>query len=176
MQFACNLGQKTDEYFVNTVFSQIVANAFFSVDTFFWVAGFLAAMSLLRITNRILPVSRPPSDPNSSAKNKRKLQILWKSFSTYTLWIPFAYLHRYLRMVPMMMIITSFQWKLLGLFPNSPLMTMEDRNLFDGYCNKEWYQILFMYRNLLDYERKGNILYGSYILCIWRSQHDPTHV
>eukprot|EP01083_Nonionella_stella_P275001 933906_1 len=110
-------------YLVNKFPNIFIQYSFYSVDTFFWLSGFLGAFSIYRHVNAI-------------RGGKRK----WYK------WIPMAYITRYLRIVPMMMFATLIQWKVLDQLPGGPHIISRDVN--NDHCSDNWWKILLLQANL----------------------------
>ena len=91
-----------------------------SVDSFFFLSGFLATFSLYRVIQKL--GNRP------------------------ALYIPMSYLTRFLRIAPMMMFVTAIQWTLADQLPYGYNVRNRSRNY--EACDGEWYKILFFYANL----------------------------
>ncbi|XP_017003600.2 nose resistant to fluoxetine protein 6-like [Drosophila takahashii] len=101
-----------------TPFMDIIYEGVFAVDTFFFISGLLVAMVALR----------------SMEKAKGKLNI------------PLMYLHRYLRLTPVVAISILVYWKILPLLGDGPLYGNWN---FDSYdrCEDNWYWTLLYIQN-----------------------------
>ena len=84
-----------DTYVVNEFYTQFALNGFFSVDSFFWLSGLLATGSIWRIIDR----------------------MGGKAFKNAIFWVPLSYLHRYLRLAPMMVWTTLFSMYVADQMP-----------------------------------------------------------
>ncbi len=91
----------------------------FSVDSFFWLSGMLNTFSIVRHMDKY--------------GNSVKL-------------IPMFYIIRILRLVPMMMFVTAFQWQISDQLPYGYHVT--DRVANKQACAQHWFKILFFYDNL----------------------------
>eukprot|EP01083_Nonionella_stella_P237265 832495_1 len=111
--------------YVFTQFYMMIAEyGFFSVDSFYYLSGFLAAFALYRQINKY--------------GNK----VIRMSY----LWIPLSYLHRFLRIFPMMAFILFVQWFVADQLPYGYRVTSRDIN--NDLCKDSWYKVLFFYANL----------------------------
>ena len=100
----------------------IIANGGgYSVDSFFWVSGFL--MSYLFI----LEVNKAQTFP------------VWK--------ICLVYIHRYLRITPVYAFCTMFFWSMLRYIGNGPVWFHTDE--FLGNCEDYWYTNLMYVQNFI---------------------------
>lgn len=90
--------------------SQIFANGTFSVDSFLFISGLL-------VTNLCMKQMR---------KSNGKLNLLG------------FYLHRYLRMTPLMMVIIAFTANLLKYVSEGPAFE-GSTVMFDSWCKKNWW-------------------------------------
>jgi len=122
--------------------------AFYSVDSFFYLSGFLAAFAIYR------QLERYGVDKNGRSKAIR----LW-----YT-WIPLAYINRVLRLLPMMTFVMMVQWFVADQLPYSYRVTSRDANA--QLCSNSWYAVLFFYANLKkDMDDLGCMGHLWYIQC-----------
>nr|ABO27283.1 CG5892 protein [Drosophila melanogaster] len=101
-----------------TPFKDIIQEGVFAVDSFFFISGLLVAMVALR----------------SMEKAKGKLNI------------PLMYLHRYLRLTPIVAVSILLYWKLLPHLGDGPLYGNWN---FDSYdrCEGNWYWTLLYVQN-----------------------------
>ncbi|XP_062124808.1 nose resistant to fluoxetine protein 6-like isoform X3 [Drosophila sulfurigaster albostrigata] len=99
-------------------FASFILHGFFSVDTFFFLSGLLLVMIALR----------------SLEKTKGRLNI------------PLMYLHRYLRLTPVVAVAILMHMKLLPIMNDGPLTY---RAQFDNYdhCHRTWYLTLLYVQN-----------------------------
>ncbi|XP_017055199.1 O-acyltransferase like protein-like [Drosophila ficusphila] len=100
------------------IFNQFVRHGIYAVDTFFFLSGLLLVVIALR----------------SMEKTKGKLNI------------PLMYLHRYLRLTPVLAFAILIYLKILPLVGKGPLM---DSASFDDYssCADTWYWTLLYVQN-----------------------------
>uniref|UniRef100_A0A6P4F8L6 Nose resistant to fluoxetine protein 6 n=1 Tax=Drosophila rhopaloa TaxID=1041015 RepID=A0A6P4F8L6_DRORH len=101
-----------------TPFMDIIYEGVFAVDTFFFISGLLVAMVALR----------------SMEKAKGKLNI------------PLMYLHRYLRLTPIVAVSILLYLKLLPLMGDGPLFGNWNFDSYDN-CNDNWYWTLLYIQN-----------------------------
>ncbi|XP_037729593.1 nose resistant to fluoxetine protein 6 [Drosophila subpulchrella] len=101
-----------------TPYMEIIQEGVFAVDTFFFISGLLVAMVALR----------------AMEKSKGKLNI------------PLMYLHRYLRLTPIVAACILLYWKILPLLGDGPLFGNWN---FDNYatCEENWYWTLLYIQN-----------------------------
>ncbi|KAH8304723.1 hypothetical protein KR044_007257, partial [Drosophila immigrans] len=112
-----NINQWSIANWFQQPFQNLIVHAVFSVDTFFFLSGLLVIMIALRSMN----------------KTNGKLNV------------PLMYLHRYLRLAPLVAIAILVYMKLLPLLVSGPL---ED-NGFDNYekCERTWFWTLLFLQN-----------------------------
>ncbi|XP_068155410.1 nose resistant to fluoxetine protein 6-like [Drosophila tropicalis] len=114
---APNLNQWALVRWFEQPFSSFLMEGYFSVDTFFFISGLLLAMIGLR----------------SLEKLKGKINI------------PLMYLHRYLRLTPVLAIAVLVYWKLLPHLVKGPL---SDQGFADySVCERNWYKTLLYIQN-----------------------------
>ncbi|XP_046867260.1 nose resistant to fluoxetine protein 6 [Drosophila willistoni] len=114
---APNLNQYALVWWFEHPFTSFILEGFFSVDTFFFISGLLLAMISLR----------------SMEKLKGKINI------------PLMYLHRYLRLTPILAIAILVYWKLLPRMVRGPL---SDQGFSDySVCEWNWYKTLLYIQN-----------------------------
>ncbi|XP_016976550.1 nose resistant to fluoxetine protein 6 [Drosophila rhopaloa] len=103
---------------MNSIFSMFVLHGIYAVDTFFFLSGLLLVVIALR----------------SMDKTKGKLNI------------PMMYLHRYLRLTPILAFAILIYMKILPLLGNGPLQGSVN---FDDYssCENTWYWTLLYVQN-----------------------------
>ena len=117
---------------------QAIGNAFFSVDSFFFLSGLLVAYLTFREMKR------------------RKGRF---PFLTY-------YLHRYLRLTPTYAFVLFFVWLLmmhLGEGPNWPLFAWEESHSYK-ICSKYWWTNLFYINNLYPWRMEENCIGWTWYL------------
>mmetsp|Transcript_28961 Transcript_28961/g.37343 ORF Transcript_28961/g.37343 Transcript_28961/m.37343 type:complete len:712 (-) Transcript_28961:330-2465(-) len=101
--------------------AMVLPSAEFAVDTFFYISGFLVAvLTLKRLKEK--PPQRGP----------------W-------VWVPLAYLHRYIRLTPTLMFVAFFQSFVVILIGNGPFWDgiMADHDL----CLKYWWKNMLYINN-----------------------------
>ncbi|KAG8181950.1 hypothetical protein JTE90_026891 [Oedothorax gibbosus] len=98
---------------------QIIMNGFYSVDSFFLLSGFLLAYLFFEM----------------SAKNNGKVP-----------WLYF-YIHRYVRLTPVYMIMLGFQTTIFSYMGSGPLWTS---NEIDKNCGQYWWRNLLYINNFFD--------------------------
>ena len=104
-------------------FTVILGAATFSVDTFFWLSGFLASYIMIKVARKMV------------TKNRGLRKIVWG---------PIAVLARYLRLTPSVAMAIFIAWKLVPLLGNSALRDSTNTMWFTT-CNKTWWkQILYI--------------------------------
>ncbi|XP_017119535.1 nose resistant to fluoxetine protein 6 [Drosophila elegans] len=101
-----------------TPFMNIIYEGVFAVDSFFFISGMLVAMVALR----------------SMERAKGKLNI------------PLMYLHRYLRLTPILAVSILLYLKLLPLMGDGPLFGNWNFDSYDS-CNDNWYWTLLYIQN-----------------------------
>eukprot|EP00483_Globobulimina_turgida_P002898 UN02903 len=76
-----------------------------------------------------------------------------------------VFLMRLLRIVPMMMYTTAIQWQISDQISYGYHVT--SRSTFTGFCNDDWYKVLFFYANLTDPASSASKCMGQlwYIQC-----------
>lgn len=107
----------------NNFLSQPFANGTFAVDTFFFLSGFLVAYNLLR----------------EMKNNNGKFNIT------------FFYLHRYLRMTPLMMAVIAFCANILVYLGSGPAWK-EAIVMYDSWCKKNWWLNALYLQNFFNRE------------------------
>ncbi|XP_051862819.1 nose resistant to fluoxetine protein 6-like [Drosophila albomicans] len=117
-----------------TFFANFIMHGFFSVDTFFFLSGLLLVMIALR----------------SLEKTKGKINI------------PMMYLHRYLRLTPVLGVAIPMYMKLLPLMSDGPVT---DRISFGDFdvCKRTWYLSLLYVQN---YATRNMCLAHSWYLAV----------
>lgn len=106
------------------LFSQIFANGTFSVDTFLFISGLLVSHLCLK--------------------------QLKKSHGSLN--FPLFYLHRYIRMTPVMMAIIAFTSTLMKYVTSGGPSFKQSTLMFDSWCRKNWYLSLFYIHNFVNRE------------------------
>nr|XP_044251481.1 nose resistant to fluoxetine protein 6-like [Drosophila takahashii] len=102
---------------VQTPFSSFIVHGFYCVDSFFFIGGMLVSLIALRMMDR----------------TKGKLNV------------PLMYLHRFIRIVPILAVAILVYTKLLGVVAGGPLL----KNGFSGklVCQTSWYWTLLFVVN-----------------------------
>ncbi|KAI1292044.1 Nose resistant to fluoxetine protein 6 [Halotydeus destructor] len=103
------------------VVSQIIANGTFSVDSFFFISGLLVSLVGLRMMRR----------------TKGKFNFVY------------FYVHRYLRMTPLMMVIIGFSATLLRYAGDGPGWH-ESITVYDSWCRDNWWLNVFYMHNFVN--------------------------
>ncbi|XP_034664724.1 nose resistant to fluoxetine protein 6-like [Drosophila subobscura] len=98
-------------------FSSFILHGFFSVDSFFFIGGLLVAMVALR----------------SMEKSKGKLNV------------PLMYLHRFIRIVPILAVAILVYMNLMTLITDGPLASAEYHG--KEACEKGWFWTLLFVQN-----------------------------
>ena len=107
-------------YVLQDFYTIFIQNGKYSVDSFFFLSGFLGTFSLWRSIQKI--GDRP------------------------LVYIPMSYLTRFLRLAPMMMFVTMIWMTLLDQLPFG--YHVDSRSAKYSACTDQWYKILFFYANL----------------------------
>ena len=107
-------------YLIQDFYIIFVQYAPYSVDSFFFLSGFLATFSIYRSIKKF--GDRP------------------------FVYIPMSYLARFLRIAPMMMFATAIQWTLADQIPYGYHVLNRSSN--GAVCKDSWYQILWFYANI----------------------------
>ncbi|KAH8235402.1 hypothetical protein KR038_007021, partial [Drosophila bunnanda] len=104
---------------INSVFSSLVLHGIYAVDSFFFLSGLLLVVIVLRTMDR----------------TKGRINI------------PMMYLHRYLRLTPLLAIAILIYMKILPLMSSGPL---RGSVAFDDYssCEDTWYLTLLYVQNV----------------------------
>lgn len=115
---------------------------FYSVDSFYFISGFLAAFSIHR---------------------QLKKYSLKKAVQTLHVWVPLVYLHRLLRIFPMMAFVMFIQWHIADQLSYGYHVSSREGNA--GLCSSTWYQILLFYSNLTELNDLGCMGHLWYVQC-----------
>ncbi|KAL7728267.1 hypothetical protein ACLKA6_007373 [Drosophila palustris] len=112
-----NLNRASFLHWIATPFANMIEHAVFAVDTFFFLSGLLVIMIALRSMN----------------KSKGKLNV------------PLMYMHRYLRLAPLLAVAILVYMKLLPLLVDGPLSHIG----YDDYkkCERTWFWTLLFVQN-----------------------------
>ncbi|CBN77498.1 conserved unknown protein [Ectocarpus siliculosus] len=126
-----------------TVVGQVFFSARFSVDTFFFVSGFLVVYAMLR---------RFKLDGNGA-----KVQRV-------SSWLPFFYLHRLLRITPSYVFSLLLWWKLAVFMGEGPFWYRWE--FFIGLCDKFWWSNVTYLNNLVPWHQgeTGTCFYPTWYL------------
>ncbi|GFT45485.1 nose resistant to fluoxetine protein 6 [Nephila pilipes] len=89
---------------------QVILNGFYSVDSFFLLSGFLVSYVIFKMFAK---------------SNEDKVQFPWLSF----------YIHRYIRLTPVYMIVLGFYTTLMAYLGSGPLWNLKD----DPKCIANWW-------------------------------------
>ncbi|KAH8278553.1 hypothetical protein KR018_005172, partial [Drosophila ironensis] len=103
---------------IKTPFMEFINEGVFAVDTFFFISGLLVAMVSLRAMERA----------------QGKLNV------------PLMYLHRYLRITPMLAVAIIVHMKILPLMADGPLYGKWNFDNYDN-CKTDWYWTLLYVQN-----------------------------
>jgi peptidoglycan/LPS O-acetylase OafA/YrhL len=110
-------------YVVNSFYFLFAEYGFYSVDSFFFLSGFLGSFAIYRQIQKYGN----------------------KAISLAVVWIPMSYFSRLLRIMPMMLFTTAIAWQLSDQLPYGYHVT--NRNLQTDACGEEWWSIVFFYQN-----------------------------
>ncbi|XP_042896782.1 nose resistant to fluoxetine protein 6 [Parasteatoda tepidariorum] len=137
---------------IDNLFFQVVLNAWYSVDSFFVLSGFL--MSYLYFQER----------------TKRRSEIAWINF----------YFHRFLRLTPIYVIVLAFFATVLPLLGSGPFWYWFDFKVEEHCQNTWWRNLLYIsnFQDLLDQcmpwswylanEMQFFILSPIFLITLWR--------
>ncbi|KAI1289959.1 Nose resistant to fluoxetine protein 6 [Halotydeus destructor] len=103
------------------VMSQLIANGTFSVDSFFFISGLLVTLMALKTLRR----------------SRGKFNLLY------------YYVHRYLRMTPLMMVVIGYCATLLRYTGHGPGWR-ESIAMYDGWCRSNWWLNALYLHNFFD--------------------------
>eukprot|EP00357_Protocruzia_adherens_P036481 CAMPEP_0115016484 /NCGR_PEP_ID=MMETSP0216-20121206/27472_1 /TAXON_ID=223996 /ORGANISM="Protocruzia adherens, Strain Boccale" /LENGTH=499 /DNA_ID=CAMNT_0002386965 /DNA_START=29 /DNA_END=1528 /DNA_ORIENTATION=- len=102
----------------------MISNGDFSVDTFFFIGGLLAAF--------VLSIKMSKMTSSQSVKT-----------------VPMSYVHRYLRLTPLMLVVILVSWKLVPYFGSGPLWHGTHAKLIgDQACDKYWWTNIVYINNV----------------------------
>ena len=129
--------------YVFTKFYMMLAEyAFYSVDSFFFLSGFLGAFSMHRVLK-------------TYGKKAIKMSYIW---------IPLSYMNRFLRIFPMMAFVLLINWFIVDQLPYGYNVTSRTANA--ELCSESWYKVFFFYANLeADQDDLGCMGHLWYIQC-----------
>eukprot|EP01083_Nonionella_stella_P053191 140792_1 len=125
-------------YVFSKWYMMLAEYGFYSVDSFFYLSGFLAAFALCR---------------KLKSYDKQAIRL-------YYVWVPLSYLNRLLRIFPMMAFILFVQFFVADQVPYGYRVTSRDANY--QLCADGWYKVLLFYANLLqenDNQCMGHLWY-----------------
>ncbi|CAN0072229.1 unnamed protein product, partial [Discosporangium mesarthrocarpum] len=117
---------------------QLFFSARFSVDTFFYVSGFLVVYAML---NRFKSSSHEAIHASSNRSKARRLSA----------WLPFFYVHRLLRITPPYIFCLLVWWKLAVFLGDSPFWYRWE--YFIGLCDNFWWSNLLYVNNLVPWHQ-----------------------
>jgi len=126
---------------------QLFFSARFAVDTFFFMSGFLVVYVMLR-----------------RFEDKAVKQGVAKTSPGFISWLPFFYIHRYLRIVPLYAFLMLCWWKLAIYLGNGPFWFRWMG--FQEMCNHSWWTNLLFVNNIVPWGvcESGGCLYVSWYL------------
>ncbi|CAM9306129.1 unnamed protein product [Chrysoparadoxa australica] len=107
---------------------QLFFSARFAVDTFFYLSGFLVVYVMLKRFDT----------------NRQQMQR-WPQ------WLPYFYLHRWLRIFPMYMFCMLFWWKVAPYMGEGPFWYRWE--YFIGLCDQIWWSNVLFINNLVPWGR-----------------------
>ena len=105
--------------------AQALTGAYFAVDTFFFMSGFLGMIILMKIAKNFI--------------EKEKILL-------YFCRIPIFYLKRFLRLTPIYFFILLFYLKIFPLLNSGPFWNLLDTDI--NFCNTYWWTNLLYINNL----------------------------
>ncbi|KAH8407959.1 hypothetical protein KR222_005414, partial [Zaprionus bogoriensis] len=118
-------------------FSSFIFHGFFSVDTFFFLSGLLIVMIALRSMERYVLCM-------NYRQNSNPFFLLIRSKGRLN--VPMMYLHRYLRLTPLLALGILVYMKILPLMTSGPVA--EYVNFGDyTFCERTWYMTLLYVQN-----------------------------
>eukprot|EP01084_Bolivina_argentea_P211007 358995_1 len=129
-------------YLINQFYMIFAQYGFYSVDSFFWLSGFLGAFSI----------------------HRKCMKYGNNVFKRSYIWIPLSFVGRYLRIAPIMMYLTAIEWQICDQLSYGYHVT--SRDLFRERCD-EGYEYLFLFYNNLQDQVDYNQCMGElwYIQC-----------
>ncbi|GAB5368998.1 hypothetical protein AAMO2058_001367300 [Amorphochlora amoebiformis] len=113
----------------------ILVSAKFAVDTFYWISGFLASYVAV-----------------SKFKNKSAASVIISS--------PYMYLNRYLRIVPVYMLILWFYVEVLPMLHNGPFVSVDTERSF---CRDKWWRYVLLIQTLWPKEAPNCFIVSWYL-------------
>ncbi|CAL4126106.1 unnamed protein product, partial [Meganyctiphanes norvegica] len=118
----------TSQYLLKPFMFQIIANAFLSVDTFFFMSGLLVAYGFMNLTHK---------------SDGRFNPLLY-------------YVHRVVRLLPPILVTTAFVATLSGLMVDGPLSWEYKKNML-GSCRENWWHDPFFLTNIFQISGNVNL-------------------
>lgn len=112
--------------------AQTLTGAYFAVDTFFFLSGFLATFIMLKKFYKVLEQ---------------------KKYYSYLKTIPFIYLNRFLRLTPTYFFVLLMYLKIVPLLSSGPFWNLLDTD--QSFCNQYWWTNLLYINNLYPSENHG---------------------
>ena len=112
--------------------AQSLTGAYFAVDTFFFLSGFLACYIMLKKFYKMLEQ---------------------KQYVRYLKSIPFIYLNRFLRLTPTYFFVLLMYLKIVPLLSSGPFWNLLDND--QSFCNQYWWTNLLYINNLYPTENHG---------------------
>jgi peptidoglycan/LPS O-acetylase OafA/YrhL len=112
--------------------AQALTGAYFAVDTFFFISGFLACYIMLKKFYKMLEQ---------------------KQYVRYLKSIPFIYLNRFLRLTPTYFFVLLMYLKIVPLLSSGPFWNILDND--QSFCNQYWWTNLLYINNLYPTENHG---------------------
>lgn len=119
--------------------SMAIVFAFFAVDAFFWLSGFLVAYSLLPVAQRAAAPS--PGAPFGGARALGQSAL--------------AVVHRYARLTPVYALVLFSYATLLPYVGSGPMWSGIAQSSGGDYCLSHWWTNLLYVNNVVGGERKG---------------------
>lgn len=114
-----------NEGWISTYPAQALTSAYFAVDTFFLMSGFLATHILMKRADEFI-------------RNEK--------ISIFFLQVPFFYLKRFLRLTPTYFFILFFYLKILPQLESGPFWNLLNTDI--NFCNKYWWTNLLYINNI----------------------------
>jgi len=121
--------------------AQSLTGAYFAVDTFFFLSGFLACYIMLKKFYKLLEQ---------------------KEYIRYVKSIPFIYLNRFLRLTPTYFFVLFMYLKIVPLLSSGPFWNLLDTD--QSFCNQYWWTNLLYINNLYPTENHGGCYAVSWYL------------
>ena len=141
------------DYYMHRFVLILVQYAYYSIDTFLFLGGFLGALSIYRNVHKM--GNRP------------------------ALYIPLAIIMRILRIWPMMMFVTLVQWQWSDQLPYG--YNVWQRSAYTEGCANSWYYIALFVKMFVSDEKCMDVLwyievsYGGALLSVIDPRDVPQH-